>query len=150
MQVYDAQLSKRNEDVNGMLQEQRNDKDNVKRKLKVEQNIKQASQQVTDKSWLNTMSSGTTRNHKTSLMHSLLEKGHLQIEVEQYKAMLTMQKQKTNFGVTPKALPRISFEQFQSQQKDLRQRAYESQQRQIGPFNFSYDDDIESEVLNPD
>jgi hypothetical protein len=56
MQVYDAQLSKRNEDVNGMLQEQRNDKDNVKRKLKVEQNIKQASQQVTDKSWLNTMS----------------------------------------------------------------------------------------------
>lgn len=66
------------------------------------------------------MSAGTTRNFKTSLMHSLLEKGHLQIEVEQYKAMLTMQKQKTDFGVTPKALPRVSFEQFQSQQKDLR------------------------------
>lgn len=50
MQAYDAQLSQRNDDVNGMLLEQRGDKDNVKRKLKVEQNIKQASQQVADKS----------------------------------------------------------------------------------------------------
>lgn len=43
---------------------------------------------------------------------------------------------------------RSSFAEFKRQQHELRAKANEAVKKEIGPFNFEYDDDIESEVLD--
>lgn len=45
---------------------------------------------------------------------------------------------------------RTSFADFKRIQVELKRKAIEASDKQIGPFNFEYDDDIESEVLFSD
>lgn len=68
----------------------------------------------------------------------MYEKSTRLIQVQRYHSMLGTKQN------------RISFQEFQKQQTEARLNYQEQSNAKIGQFNFSYDDDIEAEVLNAD
>ncbi len=80
----------------------------------------------------------------------LIERGRGVAEVEKYKEMVRAEavKAKTTFSLTKPA--KTSFADYKQMQDDLKKKAAEQQARQVGPFKFRYEDEIESEVLDTD
>jgi hypothetical protein len=70
------------------------------------------------------------------------------VEVDKYRAALKQSITLQNEGGSSKNNPRPSLlKDFSSMQAELLQHEKDKQDRNIGPFAFDYDDDIESEVL---
>lgn len=95
---------------------------------------------------MNSTQTWDQRSQKAQEIASLVARGRKLVEVDKYHSAI--RKQATLRSENGhKGIARQSTQNFAAMQAELMRHQQEKAERDIGPFAFDYDDDIESEVL---